>query len=261
MAGFLYYLPGATDGIGIKQVREAGLGYAFDSDRCTCSGVMANGPDATGQGVVAADPGRVGSIGLYPDKQTWRQIPGLGVWVGMDSDDRPRPEDLLRKLTLPGHAVELLDGNEWTCPIARSISETDGQLTWDYAVPRLSRLNDDGEFEAGGVVPQYAFLWDIACKFHDVRMGALEESDGKTVVFTFNRLHHKAVEALAANYVVGPAECDLLSLLTQEKAVEILDALIDEPARLELLKKITGAPDGSTTDGGPSVDTQDTDQQ
>ena len=258
MAGFLYNLPGPTT-MGIEQVRKAGLSYAFDSDRCTCAGVMERGLDG-GSGVVAADPSRVEQIGLYPDRQTWRKIPGQKLWAGFYTDDRPKPANLERKKRLNGHPVELLDGNKWLCPVARSIGEQDGALVWDYAVPNRSRLNDDGQFEPGEVVEKYAVLWEMASCWNDVRKGAFEESDGETVSFSFDNIHHSAVMALAVNYVVGPVECDLLGLLGQDAAVEILDALIDQPTWIELLKKMADQLDTSPTEDGLSADTPVTDQ-
>ncbi len=258
MAGFLYYFPGPTT-MGIEQVREAGLSYAFDSANCTPARVMANGLDG-GAGVVAADATRVKVIGLYPDKQTWRKIPGREIWAGFYTHDRPKPADLERKNRLNGHLVELLDGNEWLCPVARSMAEQDGRLVWDYAVPTRSMLNDDGEVEPGEVVEKYATLWEMASRWNDVRKGAFEESDGKTVSFSFDNVHHSAVTALAVNYVIGPVECDLLGLLGQDVAVEILDALIDQPTWFDLLKKMADRLDTSNTEDGLSADTPVTDQ-
>ena len=258
MAGFLYYLPGPTTR-SIKQVREAGLSYAFDSDQCTPAGVMERGLDG-GAGVVAADPSRVDMIGLYPDKQTWRKIPGKEIWAGFYTDDRPKPADLERKNRLNGHLVELLDGNQWLCPVARSIGEQDGTLTWDYAVPTRSKLNDEGQFEEGGPIEKYAVLWELASRWNDVRKGAFQESDCETVSFSFDNVHHEAVAALATNYVIGPVECDLLGLLGQDAAVDILDALIDQPTWIDLLKKIADRLDTSSTEDGLSADTPVTDR-
>ena len=77
---------------------------------------------------------------------------------------------------------------------------------------------------------------------------------------TFDGLHHAAVQALAVNYVIGPAECDMLGLLTEEIAVKILDALIAAPTRAKLQKKIIERLDGLSSDDGPSADIPDTDQ-
>lgn len=251
MAGFLYYLPGPVEGVTLDDARKAGIGYAFDSQNCTAAGVHANGLDEGRQGVIVADPNRVESIGLYPDKQTWRKLPGREVWAGFYTDDRPTPADLARKNQLNGHLVTLLDGNEWLCPVARGAAEEDGALVWYHALPVLSKLNDSGQFEAGDVVDQHSRLWDVAAHWFDVRMGALAESDGETVAFSFDGLHKVAIEALAVNYVIWPVECDLLGLLTEQLAVEILDVLIDMPTRYELLKKITDRLDGSPSDDGP----------
>lgn len=266
MSGFLYYLPGPTQGVHLADVRRLGLGYAFDSDSFSAPGVMANGLDEVGQGVVVADPKRTENVGLYPDKQTWRSVPGGvqflpgEVWVGCYKDDRPTPADLARKDQINGHYVTLNDGNEWLCPVARGATEEDGAIYWHHAVPQVSQLNEAGEFEPGDVVPKYAALWDTACRWFDVRMGAGDESDEGAISFSFDGLHKAAIEALATNYVIGPAECDLLGLLTQEAAIEILDVLIDMPTRFELQKKIANRLDTSHSEDGPSDDSLNTDQ-
>ena len=261
MAGFLYYLPGPVDGVTLDDARKAGLGYAFDSDGCTAAGVHANGLDEGRQGVIVADPKRVESIGLYPDQQTWRKIPGREVWAGFYTDDRPTPADLARKEQLNGHMVTLLDGNEWLCPVARGAAEEDGALVWFHTLPQRATLTDAGVIEPGDVVPKYAATWTLAEKWFDVRMGAFGESDGKTIEFQYDGVIESAIEALAINYVVGVPECvGLLGLLTEQLAVEILDVLIDMPTRYELLKKMTDRLDGSPTDDGPSAATPDTDQ-
>ncbi len=261
MAGFLYYLPGPVDGVTLDDARKAGLGYAFDSENCTAAGVHANGLDQGGQGVIVADPTRVESIGLYPDKQTWRKIPGREVWAGFYTDDQPTPADLARKEQLNGHPVTLLDGNKWLCPVARGAAEEDGSLVWFHALPQRATLTDAGVIEPGDVVPKFASTWDLATRWFDVRMGAFEESDGKTIEFQYNGVIESAVEALAVNYVVSVPECvGLLGLLTEQLAVEILDTLIDMPTRYELLKKIADRLDGSPSGDGPSATTPDTHQ-
>ncbi len=261
MAGFLYYLPGPVEGVTIKDVRKAGLGYAFDSQNCTAAGVHANGLDEGRQGTIIADPNRVESIGLYPDKQTWRKIPGREVWAGFYTDDRPTPADLARKEQLNGHLVTLLDGNKWLCSVARGAAEEDGSLVWFHALPQRLVLTDMGEVEHGDVIPRYAGIFELATRWFDLRMDALRESDGQTIetkLTGLTGLAEAASEAMGINYVVGLPEC--IDLLTEPLAVEILDALIDMPTRYELLKKITDRLDGSPSDDGPSAATPDTDQ-
>ena len=259
MSGFLYYLPGPCNGVSIEDVRKAGLGYAFDGRGWSCPGVMAHGPDG-GQGSMAADPNRVDKVGCYPNEQTSRKIPGLNAYAVLYTDDKPEPNDLARKEQLTGHWVTLADGNEWLCPIARGAVEEDGAIAWTYRVPQVSVLNDAGDFERGGVAEKYIPLWELATRWFDVRMGALLESDGETVEFSFDGLLKSAVEVLACNYVVDAVECDMLGLLTEENAVAILDALIDMPTRMELLKKIADQHVGLPSEDGLSDDTPDTDQ-
>ena len=264
MAGFLYYLPGPVEGVKLEDVQKAGLGYAFDSQNCTAAGVHANGLDEGRQGVIVADPNRVESIGLYPDKQTWRKIPGREVWAGFYTDDRPTPADLARKEQLNGHLVTLLDGNQWLCPLIRQFGEEDGELRWGIAVPQVSKLSDDGAWVAGDIVGRFKPVWETACRWQEDLERALfggddEEEDG--LVVTFAEAHDAAAEALAVNYVVSPIECDLCGLFTDEHVRDVLSAMVDWDTQLAwATKKNAEASAGEPSDDGQPATSLTTDQ-
>ncbi len=78
---FLYYLPQQTDRLTLDDLAAAGLRYAFESaafGRRQCR----TGPAGNSPGVIAA-VGDANQIGYFPDKQTWRKVPGTQAWVGM----------------------------------------------------------------------------------------------------------------------------------------------------------------------------------
>jgi hypothetical protein len=100
-------------------------------------------------------------------------------------------------------------------------------------------------------------------RFEESRRQALfgieDATDGKPlqVALDFDGLHEAAIQALQQNYRLGPAEADLLGLLTGEIAREILEALIDLPTRVAWFKKkqSAAADGGSNTAAGSPAGT------
>ena len=214
----------------MAQVAEVGLGYAFVSGRSPAP--IRNGPDGANGVVLVTDGAALGDkmLGYYPDDQTWQKIPGSVAWVGCYDDARPKPEDLLQPDTLGGHLVRLGDGKEWTVPVARGMSEEDGELRWSCALPTGVALDDDGNWLRGAPLAKYDRLWELACKWWDVwNAAAVGGEDGKAAEFAFDGLHDSAVLALQTNYRIGKAEAALLRLFDGSKAVEVLKAVIDWP--------------------------------
>ena len=262
MAGLLYFLPGQGRGIGLEEIKTLGLGYAFDR-KPTTPGVQ-RGPDGKA-GILLADPRCVPEhrIKFYPDQQTWRRIPSIDAWVGLYTDDRPKPNDLIRQKTLPGHWVELGDGEEWLIPIARGLLEQEDGLVWYQALPEITTIDDEGDWIRAGVRPQYALLWQIALDWWD-QIAGLEESDEQEpedkvrLVFDFERVSDAALTALRTNYRVNRAEIALLAVFDDASKREILDALVDRPTMREFLRKKVAAA-GSNSGAGPAADTPPTD--
>lgn len=254
MAGFIYYVPERTQ-VDAADAERLGLGYALAKVRArACDG----GPDKR-RGCIAAEPDRVPTAqhGYYPDRQTWRKIPGGDCWVGYETASPPGPEDLLRADHLTkSHPVKLADGRTWQAPIARSFAELDDQLVAYAALPQTSDLDEEGRWTTAAVVARYAPLWELACDYYDhvvAGLAALDQSrrppgsedddepQAVTVQFDFARLHEAAVEALSANYLLGPAECAALGLFTRDHARSVLEAAIDLPGLVALQKKSTAA--------------------
>lgn len=259
MHGFIYYASGIHEPHPKRDAIERwGLGYAL-GDGVVRRGVM-RGPDAM-QGVVLARPD-CGDLGYYAERQTWRQIPPAlltadapAVWVGHSTAHKLTPDDLARPAQLAGHAVELDDGQRWQCPAAIAID--DAELQCDAprkssTLPRRSALGSDGVWRRDAMHDTYRPLWQVATDywqaFHEAIAGG---DDDDAVQFTFNRAHEAAVICLAANYYLGPAECDLLGLLDENTITRILEAAIDWPTyRRWLQKKSALAPVGSASSAG-----------
>jgi len=260
MAGFVYYLPDKKTNITADAIRAAGLGYAFEEKldgtlRMTVRQVS-RGPSGEHAGVVVGDPFRIapGRIGFYPAEQEWRQLPQSTAWVGYYRDDPPRPDQLWRKEVLPGHAVELGDGQKWEVPIVRGITEVDGAITPYTPLPRRVDLNEEGAFVPGDVLPCYEGILRGVLTHYDRLVQAYAKQESK--VFCDDQV---AAELLTTNYCIGRVEIVVLGLFTwnSHHIMDVLNAAIDLPGFEELQKKVEAG--GSSIDVGLPADAPSTD--
>lgn len=265
MPGFVYYVPQSKRAaLKLEQVRELGLGYAFE-DRAT-SAVVTRGPD-DGQGLIVGDPARVAEnqLGYFRDRQRWLKVPpGLpgheaGAWVGCSIETPLEPAHLAREQQLQGHWVRLADGKRWLAPVARKSLPTDDEpFRYTVGLPHVAGVDEAGQWTATNVVARYAPLWQTAIQFWDALLHAdIKEETGEKVL-TFSGALSSAVLALSANYRIGTVEATMLGILTLQHAVEVLEALVDYPTVREWLKKKQPADAGPSIESGPVVATPDT---
>jgi len=226
MAGFLYFVEGATTGTVKDVLKQRGYGYV------ATPGVHLRGANEGPGGVSGTVAGmRVPSreVGFFPESQTWRKSPGGGVWVGLGAD-KPSPSDLARREQLSGHDVTLADGNIWTVPVAR----------W---LPRTMDLDDAGRWVTGGIVDTYRGLWEAATEWLEAKFAwfEYEEEHGSFRGFDDERItdqwvYTKSCDALAANYMLGPVEAAMLGLFVTGCRWLVLDALIDQEGLSEIMR-------------------------
>lgn len=233
MAGFLYFIPGGGGGIKIDDIRSKGLGYAFDDTFAHCE-VMKGPASDSGPGVCVAptvfsETG--GVVGYYKDKQIWTKIPGSDVWAGYIKDAPPIPADLAKREMVPGHWVELTDGNRWLCPVARQMDTlAGGTPTWSIALPGVVTANEKGEWETTDVVPKYQALWKVAQDWYDqIIVGIEQTKEQDKITFGFSDGYDAALIAISTNYRLGKAEASILHLFDTGTPTKILGALIDYP--------------------------------
>lgn len=272
---FLYYIPRGRSNVTLEQVRTLGLGYAIDTDRGLVRCECANGPDGNGGVVVGfAKAGTEVIVRYKPKEQSWRQLPsppnapsgGLPCWVGMYAQQRPEPGGLMRSQPLAGHGVTLGDGADWIVPVARGAIEEDGELRWYHALPRVTTLDESGDWIEGDVAVEYAELWSIASRWWDALQNAVQTPMGDDTIrveFDFQGANDAAVRVLQTNYRLGRVEIAMLGLFRTGSAREILNASVDMPTILEHMKRERQdkeevpaiAPfvpvDGSAPDDGP----------
>jgi hypothetical protein len=195
--------------------------------------------------LAAAESCEPGRLRYAPDEQEW--LEGAGFWVGRWKAEIIGPADLIRRKPLDGHFLELADGAEWLCPVARSHVIEGGAVRWRHKLPRRVGLGADRKWLPGEVLPRYRRLWDLALAWWDARLVSAQANAnvGETIRFDFDGLYGAAAECLAANYRLGPDEISMLGLFDSDSARKILDALIDLPtitALREELEKKTASP-------------------
>lgn len=251
MAGFTYFFPGRQGaGVSPNFLAENQLGYL----RTGATRKTTRGPGGEG-GLLVAGPGD--QTVEFTENQIWRPIPQSTAWVGFDPQAAPTPEALAKREQLQGHEAVLGDGQRWLIPVARGWMEQESELRWYVALPQKSSLNTDGEWTRGEVVRRYRELWG-----HTERWwGVLSSVNGSATLVEFDHEEQACVCALQTNYYLGPTEVDLLELLDDETRGRILNALVDMPNYLQIVKKkkasqqksTEGTRDTSLTYGGVTV--------
>lgn len=239
---FLYFLPGQKTKPDQERLAAAGVAYAFESAP-NFWGVN-SGPDGQ-PGVVLST---LDNQRYKPDEQEWLQLDRVRcTWIGLPYGAKVSPVDVARRDPLPGDLVELADGQKWLAPVARAaVPETGNPFAYAVNLPQRSTRCEDGYWVPGPIVARYEHLWTIATAWHDHYFSAPIdggepdhiEGDPFEGEGCFDRCHDYALQCLAANYRIGPAEADFLGLLTVEKAKAVLNTLIDVLARVELLRDV-----------------------
>ena len=241
--GFLYFIETEQFQGTVEDVARAGLSYAFE--RSPMVRASSQGPGGRAGFVVSGNV----DLGFYPAKQSWRRNvktsknQNVETWVGKDNGAAIEPWELARSRTLNGHAITLLDGRRWVCPVARRLVDLpDGTLAWTNALPHKWDVDEGGRWITGAVLPRYAALWEEG----DWIWEYFKSADGQNTV-DGQKAGDAAALALGANYRVGPVECGLLDLIDDQTVFEVLGALVDWPRVVDVLKKKLNSDSGAAT--------------
>lgn len=236
MSGFQYWVPSVATTVKLDELHGRGLAYALE-DRVTKRGAE-HGPDGARGITVCHGGNESGQLGYWPERQTWKRIPGSDCWCGMYTDNRPKPADLARAEQITGEWLLLEDGHRWLAPKARRWVEMDDRLLWDYNLPRRMALNEDGIWQLAGIKPRYERLWTLAMAYEQAATEALMAADdGEVVRFTFEDIDTLAISALQVNYRLGPVELDLLGIYDDSTRQSIIDVLLDNKTWQAWVKK------------------------
>lgn len=244
---FLYYVPSQS----VKAPEE--LSYAFEKPPIT-SQVIANGPDGGagtlfGGGVYHQEIHR---LRIDRSAQSWQPYPGSKFWIGWYCNQLPGPADLVRSSTIQGVHVRLGDEREWEIPVARACYQLpNGNLAAICSLPTVMQLNENREWVSGSVVRKYSELYQIAEKWWDFVMKALQEKpedeDEAHIDVTPEKAASWCVTVLQTNYRVTDVEVSILELLNDMTRGEILHTLVDLYTFIDRFKKKELNPSESTS--------------
>jgi len=237
MRGFLYFVPNKSGGESAKAVitEAGGAGILYPGIAANHTGAGPGGP-----GGMMLSP--KGPTAFDPNVQQWQRVPGGAYWIGIDTQNMPGPDDLIRQHPLPGHRVELADGHEWVIPMARRAIQTNGEISWAAALPTVRRFGDDGTWVAGDIVNRYKPLWNEALRIDAMLAASAAGGDDAFANLDFDAETNIAALAIAANYRVGPVEISLLGLISSAVIIPVVNALLDMPSLAELVsKKVTAS--------------------
>lgn len=251
---FIYFIQTKSETLLADEIGRSGIAYAFEGPGQPAQTQTYNGPDGN-KGIMLIPDGAKWKPIHDAKTQAWRRVPGTVAWVGMSNEDkhRPLPETLRRAQMANGYWYTLGDGNEWACPTAM-------HLDGESALPTSLDLDDAGAWTRSPNNSIYKELWGKAQSLYDHVFGELEDGVTEWDVAEYAPL---AVDALAVNYRVGPAECALLGLLNEQTIPKVLGALIELPLLQEAsdsLKKKGPLPEDFSCPPGVKDSIQDSAQ-
>jgi len=247
--GFFYYV------FGSHGAPPADLRYAIPAG-ATATKMLTGGPDGAGGTILSNH-----DVTMPVDHLAivWEKMPGLDYYLGIDPDlGAPGPDDLMREETIGGYPIDLA-GSEWTIPLARVWPE-------GTRIPETMGYGPDGSFVTIPVA-RYAPLCRRAERIFDMVVAeyglddpGADSPDPGTI--DGREAFDLAVEILAVNYRVGPAEVTRLGLIDTANLKFVIGYFVDLPSifgeaakRTEAKKKAdedsADQNNGSTPDGGP----------
>lgn len=260
MAGLLYYFPRATVAAvreGDRFRREFLAGHGLDQ---SLGGVRSIDREFSLMEFTAAGPGDAPGamltpvipeappprIGFYPAVQTWTKVAAEPeLWIGLDRDYPPRPDDLARPRVFPGHPVVLADGQTYQVPVIRS------PLGGRSSLPR-QLYHDPAGVLILQVRPEHEVLWAASGRVWD----AFFEPDSAGTM-TYSEILGHTLAFLGLNYRYGPREQSALRLVDTDNWREVMKAAVDWPA-VEAEQKKTEEAAGMSSSPGPADSAPDT---
>ena len=219
MAGFLYYFPD-VDPSQISPPFLKGRGVTLSlrdlfrnwqpSHNVIVTSIV-HGPDGKCGCYVYPIPetGNLPRVNGY-DSETQEWENHDGYWLGIDTENRPTPPELIRPTIVSGYEYRLGDDWDWICPIIREPNGTPN-------IPQSWGENGDGFAEK--ILPQWEWAWKLSEKIWNVFLGDedMERAEAWDV----------CCQLLSINYRLGKHEITKLGLVTSENYVSIFQAAVD----------------------------------
>lgn len=285
MPGFLYYLPGETQGelVAHNQFKpETMERWKLNISLSDCTvhpdHILVRdvkGPDDQMGLLLVPRPldGQIPCKSYLPEHQEWRRAEDAsGKWIGWQRDQPPGPQDLVKRdaLSAKWFFKDAKDG-EWVIVTARSSNEGVVSLPTTYTFKDNVMISR--------VTPRYQSLFELSGAVYD-HMAVLFSMDEETTDFMMDEasLVQAAIQVLGVNYRVAVAELTALDelnyeILKAESVSGILMCFIDRPIldefqkwneALREKKSLGPAPtspssSSSLEDSIPTIDPQDVD--
>ena len=180
-------------------------------------------------------------------QQTWAEF--KGYWIGVDNDNPPHPEDLLREEIFLGNSPTFADGNQWIIPTVEFLPHRHGinHGTGEHVrriSPRFKEYSESIDFLAESMLEQMEFVEkasQLGRNVEDMEIRATL-SDG----WAF------AVKALSINYRITDSVLDVLGIVSDEEILKIVMTAMELDEHLGTVvkkkqKDTVGASVGSLT--------------
>lgn len=207
------------------------------------------GPGEASGAMITVNPGGKAPqrMGYVPQFQTWTKVriePEL--WIGVDKEYPPGPQDLARPRLIPGHNVPLADGHDYVIPVIRGVRG-------DTGLPEDMFRGPDGEF-AREIKPAYRQLWEDTQPVWDFLYGDAGAAEPGSMEYP--DVLDLAVRFVGINYRYGAAEQAVLRLIdsTADTWQAVFHAVVDGPfleMAIEAQKKSESQPAADTPSSGP----------
>lgn len=234
MSGLLYYIEGVRSAPLENDLKECGLLNQQVMGFCHTE-IFLNKT----RGSVFTLKGKCSEnikVGFYYDEQVWQNMPKddgtpSRLWIGYYKNDKPKPCHFLKNDFIPGHELELADGNNWIIPIARKLQE--GCVLPKSTVMFVANRID--EF----VLDKYIPLQKIAEQVYILFNLDFDEEFKKDDEFIKDDVSffNTCVEVLKTNYNIDFREISVLRLFTNVNTIKILKLLVDMPYIDELIER------------------------
>lgn len=261
MAQPLYFLPhlhpDQVNNVGTRKamLRERGLLDVFADvpmELMPCVGVPGRGPNNLSGSILYYQSPKtdIPRRTYFKDaEQQWTPVgTGEHVWIGIDTDDPPTPDDMVRRTVYEGYGIDLADGKRWQIPVIRRCHDASTALPTDMVWDSTGKLIEP-------IKPAYEALWRDT---ETVSRWFVEDQQAPRS----DALRH-AVKALSINYRFGVNEQNLLRVIDATNFMAVLMAMVDYPtyqAIEESQKKMLDATSTPSSTDGLTDETPATDQ-
>ncbi len=161
--------------------------------------------------------------GYYPKEQVWAPVgDGSLLWIGVDTAEPPKPDEMTRKRKTRGYDITLGDGNSWHVPVIRRCDDS-------TMLPQSFKRGATGKLETE-VRHASRDHWEAFREAAAWVIGGMESEKMPQDVAV-----ELSVLALSINYRFGWNEQNAMGIVGSDNYLFVLAAAVDIPALNETL--------------------------